>query len=179
VSGWAHVLHAIFKPWKTVHLHVPVVSASTPTNLGASAGCSDGQDVKRPTTVGGDNGNVVDTVVNDDDDDDDDGDSVEGNTAGLPSVLTVEGPPAVVTAFNGDRVYAVQHASLFVTSFVLLMGLLFKVEGVSSASPTYYALSYVMVVFCVLFIVFWAFSVLMEMLARRHKTLAVQVCAGH
>ena len=40
--------------------------------------------------------------------------------------------------------YALQHGSLFVTSFVFLMGLLFKVNGVTAQSPVYSGLSAVM-----------------------------------
>ena len=51
--------------------------------------------------------------------------------------------------------YALQHGSLFVTSFVFLMGLLFKVNGVSSASPTYAALAVIMLLACAAFLVAW------------------------
>jgi hypothetical protein len=55
----------------------------------------------------------------------------------------------------GSKLYGLQHGALFVTSFVFLMGLLFKVEGVSSSSGTYGALSGVMVALCALFIAAW------------------------
>jgi hypothetical protein len=42
-----------------------------------------------------------------------------------------------------------------VTSFVFLMGLLFKVDGVSSSSGTYTALSGIMVTLCVAFMAAW------------------------
>jgi hypothetical protein len=55
----------------------------------------------------------------------------------------------------GSMLYSLQHGALFVTSFVFLMGLLFKVDGVSSSSGTYKALSSVMVTLCVLFVTAW------------------------
>jgi hypothetical protein len=48
----------------------------------------------------------------------------------------------------GSVMYGLQHGALFVTSFVFLMGLLFKVDGVSSSSGTYSALSGVMLTLC-------------------------------
>jgi hypothetical protein len=62
----------------------------------------------------------------------------------------------------------VQHGSLFVTSFVFLMGLLFKVEGVTSESGVYDALSVIMLLLCVGFIVWWLY----EMFSR----VALKVC---
>jgi hypothetical protein len=55
----------------------------------------------------------------------------------------------------GSMLYSLQHGALFVTSFVFLMGLLFKVDGVSSSSGTYMALSGIMVTLCVLFMAAW------------------------
>jgi hypothetical protein len=55
----------------------------------------------------------------------------------------------------GSVLYSLQHGALFVTSFVFLMGLLFKVDGVSSSSGTYTALSGIMVTLCVLFMAAW------------------------
>jgi hypothetical protein len=55
----------------------------------------------------------------------------------------------------GSVMYRLQHGSLFVTSFVFLMGLLFKVNGVSSSSPTYSALAGVMLLLCATFVVWW------------------------
>jgi hypothetical protein len=80
VSGWAHVLHAIYKPWR--------VSDKASENV----------------------------------------------------------------------TYMVQHGSLFVTTLVFLMGLLFKVEGVSSKSPTYEALSVVMLLVCIAFVLWWFYE---------------------
>jgi hypothetical protein len=56
---------------------------------------------------------------------------------------------------TGSVLYGLQHGALFVTSFVFLMGLLFKVDGVSSSSGTYTALSGIMVTLCVSFIAAW------------------------
>jgi hypothetical protein len=56
---------------------------------------------------------------------------------------------------GGSVLYRLQHGALFVTSFVFLMGLLFKVDGVSSSSGTYSALSGVMVALCVAFMAAW------------------------
>jgi hypothetical protein len=53
----------------------------------------------------------------------------------------------------GNVLSSLQHGSLFVTTFVFLMGLLFKVKGVSPSSPTYSVLSIVMVVMCCAFLV--------------------------
>ena len=61
---------------------------------------------------------------------------------------------------KGSHMYMLQHGSLFVTSFVFLMGLLFKVDGVSSTSPTYSALSAIMLVMCVSFVIGWLFVAL-------------------
>jgi hypothetical protein len=55
----------------------------------------------------------------------------------------------------GSVLYSLQHGALFVTSFVFLMGLLFKVDGVSSSSSTYSALSGIMVTLCAAFIAAW------------------------
>jgi hypothetical protein len=55
----------------------------------------------------------------------------------------------------GSVLYGLQHGALFVTSFVFLMGLLFKVDGVSSASSTYTSLSGIMVTLCVVFMACW------------------------
>ncbi len=64
---------------------------------------------------------------------------------------------------QGSAMYALQHGSLFVTSFVFLMGLLFKVNGVTTTSPTYSALSSVMLLACTLFLVTWVAVVLVAM----------------
>jgi hypothetical protein len=55
----------------------------------------------------------------------------------------------------GSVLYSLQHGALFVTSFVFLMGLLFKVDGVSSSSGTYTALSGIMVALCTTFMAAW------------------------
>jgi hypothetical protein len=62
--------------------------------------------------------------------------------------------------------YMLQHGSLFVTSFVFLMGLLFKVNGVSFGSATYKALSSLMLTLCVLFLFAWGLAVVAGMVDR-------------
>ncbi len=56
---------------------------------------------------------------------------------------------------KGSVMYALQHGSLLVTSFVFLMGLLFKVNGVSPSSPSYAGLAGVMLFLCSSFIACW------------------------
>ena len=56
---------------------------------------------------------------------------------------------------QGTVLYMLQHGSLFVTSFVFLMGLLFKVDGVDSASPAYSSLSQLMLAMCTIFLIVW------------------------
>ena len=56
---------------------------------------------------------------------------------------------------KGSVLYMLQHGSLFVTSFVFLMGLLFKVKGVVATSPVYNALSTVMLAMCTTFLAVW------------------------
>jgi hypothetical protein len=55
----------------------------------------------------------------------------------------------------GHRTYLVQHGSLFVTSFVFLMGLLFKVQSVDTTSAAYTTMSVTMLLLCVGFVVWW------------------------
>jgi hypothetical protein len=74
----------------------------------------------------------------------------------------------------GSLKYRLQHGSLFVTSFVFLMGLLFKVEGVSSSSDSYRLLSEAMLLFAASFIACWALAVLLVLtrtLSSRHPSL--------
>ena len=56
---------------------------------------------------------------------------------------------------KGSVLYMLQHGSLFVTSFVFLMGLLFKVKGVEATTPVYNALSAVMLGMCTMFLAVW------------------------
>jgi hypothetical protein len=56
---------------------------------------------------------------------------------------------------KGSVLYSLQHGSLLVTSFVFLMGLLFKVNGVSQTSTTYGSLAIFMVALCVGFLCSW------------------------
>lgn len=68
----------------------------------------------------------------------------------------------------GSVVYYLQHGSLFVTSFVFLMGLLFKVEGVSSSSPTYTALSIIMLLVVGIYLLCWLLSVCRSVALAAH-----------
>ena len=78
--------------------------------------------------------------------------------------------------------YALQHGSLFVTSFVFQMGLLFKVNAVSPSSPTFAALSAVLMVLCGLFLVCWLTVVLVyipqNILAQHPKSAGVRRWLG-
>jgi hypothetical protein len=65
----------------------------------------------------------------------------------------------------GSALYSLQHGALFVTSFVFLMGLLFKVNGVSSSSGTYTALSGIMVTLCVVFMAAWVAVIVARVVA--------------
>jgi hypothetical protein len=67
----------------------------------------------------------------------------------------------------GSSLYGLQHGALFVTSFVFLMGLLFKVDGVSSSSGTYGALAAAMVALCAAFIAAWAAAIVLQVVALR------------
>jgi hypothetical protein len=78
---------------------------------------------------------------------------------------------------TGRALYSLQHGALFVTSFVFLMGLLFKVDGVSSSSDTYTALSGVMVTLCVAFMAAWVAVIVSRVVsmwrgARRADTVS-------
>ena len=63
---------------------------------------------------------------------------------------------------QGSVMYALQHGSLFVTSFVFLMGLLFKVNSVSPESTVYAALAGIMLLLCTGFIVTWILIILRQ-----------------
>jgi len=56
---------------------------------------------------------------------------------------------------RGSPTYMLQHISLFVTFFVFLMGLLFKVNSVGQNSPTFVGLSIIMLCMCIGFMVAW------------------------
>jgi uncharacterized membrane protein YgcG len=55
--------------------------------------------------------------------------------------------------------YLLQHGSLGVTFFVFLMGLLFKMEGVSHGSATYDFLTAIMMLMCVAFLASWLLTI--------------------
>jgi hypothetical protein len=65
----------------------------------------------------------------------------------------------------GSVLYSLQHGALFVTGFVFLMGLLFKVDGVSSSSGMYTALSVIMVTLCVVFMAAWVAVIVWRVVA--------------
>jgi hypothetical protein len=74
----------------------------------------------------------------------------------------------------GSVKYRLQHGSLFVTSYVFLMGLLFKVDGVSTVSPAYKLLSYSMLLGSSLFMVAWGLCVILALvrtLSKRHPAM--------
>ena len=51
--------------------------------------------------------------------------------------------------------YKVQHLSLFTTTFVFIMGLLFKVKGVNTDAASFKALSAIMLLLCLSFGIVW------------------------
>ena len=51
--------------------------------------------------------------------------------------------------------YAIQHMSLFTTTFIFTMGLLFKVGGVSTDQGSYRFLTFVMLLLCISFALVW------------------------
>jgi hypothetical protein len=70
-----------------------------------------------------------------------------------------------------SQTYYVQHMSLFVTTFVFTMGLLFKVKGVSQASGVFAGLSALMLLLCVGFGVVWVSTMLVGVVhtVRRNR----------
>ena len=56
---------------------------------------------------------------------------------------------------TGSQTYYIQHFSLLTTTFIFVMGLLFKVNGVSQASPAFHGLSVMMVLLCISFGLSW------------------------
>jgi hypothetical protein len=88
--------------------------------------------------------------------------------SGWAHVLHAVYKPWRVSAKASENVtYLVQHGSLFVTSCVFLMGLLFKVEGVLSTSPVYEALSVVMLLLCIGFVAWWSYEMFSGVAAKR------------
>jgi hypothetical protein len=88
-------------------------------------------------------------------------------------------PWRLSTKSSHNVTYMVQHASLFVTSFVFLMGLLFKMEGVSSNSPVYESLSVVMLLLCIAFVVWWSFEMFSAVAAKCCNRLRRRSGAAH
>ncbi len=77
--------------------------------------------------------------------------------------------------------YHLQHVSLFVTTFVFVMGLLFKVEGVTETSPSYRALTIIMLLLCLSFGVLWVAALghgVMLTVRRKRQQKALKMLAG-
>jgi hypothetical protein len=111
----------------------------------------------------------------------------EGSPLQVTLAVLVSGWAHVLHAMHkpwgaGSVLYGLQHGALFVTSFVFLMGLLFKVDGVSSSSGSYSALSGVMVTLCVAFIAAWIAVIVARIVsmwrASRRGTKALQSSRG-
>jgi hypothetical protein len=83
----------------------------------------------------------------------------------------------------GSVMYRLQHGSLLVTFFVFLMGLLFKLDGVSLRSRVYSLLAFVMLVMCIVFIVTWVILVLLAsrdtFFAKKRQRLQLAAGAAH
>jgi hypothetical protein len=73
----------------------------------------------------------------------------------------------------GSVMYALQHGSLFVTTFVFLMGLLFKANSISRSSGVGEALSVMMLVLCVGFLLAWAVSVIVAVRTAKDPKFAL------
>jgi hypothetical protein len=71
---------------------------------------------------------------------------------------------------SNSRTYLLQHGSLFVTSFVFLMGLLFKVQGINTDSWAFVALAVVMLLLTAGFVAWW----LLEMGVSVARTVALR-----
>jgi hypothetical protein len=105
----------------------------------------------------------------------------EGSPLPVTAAVLVSGWSHVLHAMYkpwgaGSALYRLQHGSLCVTSFVFLMGLLFKVDGVSSSSGTYSALSNIMVSLCATFMAAWLAVIVVRVVAamRQRPNLARQ-----
>ena len=70
---------------------------------------------------------------------------------------------------KGSETYMVQHLSLLSTTFVLTMGLLFKVNTVQQNSPGFYMLSVVMTLLCVAFAVVWVYAMARGVAAKMRR----------
>ena len=71
--------------------------------------------------------------------------------------------------------YKVQHLSLFTTTFVFVMGLLFKVKGVNTDAASFKALSAIMLLLCLSFSIVWLVSLTIGVRATlARKRLAKQ-----
>ena len=61
---------------------------------------------------------------------------------------------------TATRTYKLQHLSLFTTTFIFLMGLLFKVNGVSQEGTSFAAMTVIMLTLCIAFAVLWVGAML-------------------
>jgi hypothetical protein len=75
----------------------------------------------------------------------------------------------------GTGTYHMQHFSLFVTTFVFTMGLLFKVQGVSQSSPAYHGLAVVMLFLCISFAACWSVSMVVGVVSTLVKKRKVRM----
>ena len=71
---------------------------------------------------------------------------------------------------TASRTYLVQHLSLFTTTFLFTMGLLFKVNSVSQGVGSYRFLTVTMLMLCLLFVLAWV----VEMTRGVARTLALR-----
>ena len=61
---------------------------------------------------------------------------------------------------TATRTYKLQHLSLFTTTFIFVMGLLFKVNGVSQEGTSFAAMTVIMLTLCIAFAVLWVAAML-------------------
>ena len=61
---------------------------------------------------------------------------------------------------TATRTYKLQHLSLFTTTFIFVMGLLFKVNGVSQEGSGFATMTVIMLTLCVAFAVLWVAAML-------------------
>ena len=75
---------------------------------------------------------------------------------------------------TGSQTYYIQHFSLLTTTFIFVMGLLFKVNGVSQASPAFHGLSVMMVLLCISFGLSWVVCMTAGVAATIRRKRAVK-----
>ena len=79
---------------------------------------------------------------------------------------------------KGSVLYILQHGSLFVTTFVFLMGLLFKADSVTKYSKLASSLAGLMVFLCVAFMIGWVVAVILSAQKLRRLFLQTLVQKG-